>query len=336
MGSRANAVVIQDGKRHVYYAHWAAQFMDALAFWGPEHLLLEVQEWRDGREDDPAWDGEWWLDNTWAEGGCCIDFDNKLLLLYGGEDIACDVLWLETYLKLLPYTWPGWNIEWSWGELGQIARYAGIAGEKLEEIDCKITDYPSGKWLDEYVRNAFDVSEWQFPGVSTLSICREGGLRASFLDETEPENLLFIEGRVGEAVARLGEVPLVYDGGEFLMGGIHMDYDARSIWLWRTWNNSIEIGLPDYWRGWQLYDFHHDYRAFYHEVPQIVEFACRPETDYIEKIRNWVLNGSLEDFSRGMKLEERKRILAEVLGRYREDNPSQVFVPDLEGGGEQR
>lgn len=34
MGSRANAVVIESGKCHVYYSHGAAQFMDALMFWG--------------------------------------------------------------------------------------------------------------------------------------------------------------------------------------------------------------------------------------------------------------------------------------------------------------
>lgn len=334
MGSRANAVVIQDGKRHVYYAHWAAQFMDALAFWGPEHLLAEVQEWRDGREDDPTWDGECWLDNIWAEGGCCVDLDAKYLLIYGGEDIECDVIWLETYFKLLSYSWPGWSIEWSWGELGQIARYAGVTGDKLDEIDCKVADYPEGKWLDEYVEYVFDVPERQLPGASTLSVCRDGSMRASFLDETEPENLLFIEGRVEEAVARLGNVPLTYDNGEFLMGGIHLDYDTRSIWLWRTWNNSVDIDLPGYWKGWRLHDFHHDYRAFYHEVPQVVIFTCRPETDYVEKLCSWLLNRPLEDCPLGIKHEERERILAEVLERYREDNPSPILVPDLEGRGE--
>ena len=100
-------MIIENGKRHVYYSHGAAKDLDALMFWGPDSALAEIRGWRDGREDELEWDGEWWLDNVWAEGGCCMDLDNKVLILYGGDDPECDVLWLETYLKLLPYTWPG-------------------------------------------------------------------------------------------------------------------------------------------------------------------------------------------------------------------------------------
>lgn len=32
MGSRANAVVMQNGTCRIYYARWTAQFMDALMF----------------------------------------------------------------------------------------------------------------------------------------------------------------------------------------------------------------------------------------------------------------------------------------------------------------
>lgn len=64
MGSRANAVVIESGKCHVYYSHGAAQFMDALMFWGPKHALLEVRDWRGGYEDDGDPQNGWWLDNA--------------------------------------------------------------------------------------------------------------------------------------------------------------------------------------------------------------------------------------------------------------------------------
>ena len=113
MGSRANAVVVQNGTCRVYYAHWAAQFMDALMFWGPEHALAEISRWNDDVEEFLDPNDAPWLDNVWAEGGCCIDLDTRHLILYGGEDIECDLLWLETYLRLLPYTWQGWTIEWS-------------------------------------------------------------------------------------------------------------------------------------------------------------------------------------------------------------------------------
>lgn len=97
MGSRANAVVIESGKRRIYFHRWAAQTLDALMSWGPGAALAEIREWDEVHPDS---DEERWLDNVWAEGGCCIDFDRHHLLLYGGEDIECDVLWLETYMRL--------------------------------------------------------------------------------------------------------------------------------------------------------------------------------------------------------------------------------------------
>lgn len=303
--------------------------MDALAFWGSEYLLGEVREWLDGREDDPDWDGEWWLDNVWAEGGCCIDLDNRLLLIYGGEDIECDVLWLETYLRLLPYTWPGWSVEWAWGELGQIARYAGVRGKQLEEIDCKVVHRPGGKWLEEYVNQVFDIPKWRLPGSSTLSVRRDGLTKAAFLDETQPENVLFIGARVDDAIARLGDVPLTYDCDEFLMGGLHLDYDTGDVWLWRTWDNNIEVDLPDQWGGWRLHDLRHDYRSFYRAVPGVVDFVLRPESDYVGKVADWVLRISEYEGPRGMEPEERERILSDVLRRYRADNVRPRYVPDL-------
>lgn len=42
MGSRANAVVMRNGSRRVFYSHGAAEHMDALAFFGPQHVVAEI------------------------------------------------------------------------------------------------------------------------------------------------------------------------------------------------------------------------------------------------------------------------------------------------------
>ena len=125
---------MRNGSRRVYYSHGAAEHMDALAFFGPEHVVAEItSSWDDGRWDDDD-DFEWWLDDAWADGGCCVDLDRRHLILYGGDGVMCDALWLETYHRLLPYTWPGWTFEWSWGELTQIARYAGVGRDGLDKM----------------------------------------------------------------------------------------------------------------------------------------------------------------------------------------------------------
>lgn len=328
MGSRANAVVIESGKCHVYYSHGAAQFMDALMFWGPKHALLEVRDWRGGYEDDGDPQNGWWLDNAWAEGGCCIDLDSRHLILYGGEDIECDILWLETYLRLLEYTWRGWTVEWSWGELAQIARYAGVTGDKLEEIDCKYKECPSD--LDWYIdKFLFDIPDKRYSGSSTLSVLSKGKIRAAFTCESEPEAMLTVEGRIGRLLDHLQPSPLVRDDDEFLMGSLHLDFDKREIWVWRTWDNHIDIDLSAYWSGWKLFDCKYHYRKFYSSVPRFIEFVPRSEDLYIQKIRDWVCKDKDYFAPHGLALEERERLFEEVRAQYRSDNPTPRILPEL-------
>lgn len=324
MGSRANAVVIEDGKRHVYCHRWAAQTLDALMFWGTEVALAEIHEWDDGYPDS---DDEPWLDNVWAEGGCCIDFDRRHLLLYGGDDIECDVLRLETYMNLIRYPWEGWSVEWAWGELGQIARYAGVVGAQLEEIDCKATCHPMD--FDAFLKGVIDISDLMAPGSCALSVKRDGALVASFLDCSQPEELLLTESRIEELFATLGDAPLIYDSDEFLMGSLHLDYDARKIWLWRTWGNNIDFEAPGYWDGWELHDLKCDYRAFYAAVPDAVEFAPFPEDVYLGKIGKWLCRDEYCFAPGGLPAEERTRRFSEILVRYKADNPEQRMLPEL-------
>lgn len=328
MGSRANAVVMQNGTCRVYYAHWAAQFMDALVFWGPERALAEIAKWDDDVEEllDP--NDAAWLDNVWAEGGCCIDLDTRHLILYGGEDIECDLLWLETYLRLLPYTWRGWTIEWSWGELAQIARYVGVTGQKLDEIDCGYRcEVPSDH--DRYIDRFLSTTHTQRPTCSTISIQRDGTILTTFSDETDPGVLLGLEGDIERIIAKLSPKHLVYDDDEFLMGALHLDYDTREIWLWRTWYNSSDIELPMYWSGWKLHDYKYRYQEFYASTPHVIDVVPRPEDVYLKKIESWVCRSLGGVPYHGPSVEVRKTIFQDVLARYRADNPEPRYLPEL-------
>lgn len=328
MGSRANAVVVQNGTYRVYYAHWAAQFMDSLMFWGPEHTLAEISEWEDDVETFLDPNDAPWLDNVWAEGGCCIDLDTRHLILYGGEDIECDMLWLETYLRLLPNTWRGWTAEWSWGELAQIARYVGVTGQKLDEIDCGLRHgVPSDH--DYYIDRFLRVTHEQQPAGTTISIQRDGAVFTAFANETEPELLLDLESNIERIIARLTPKHLEYDDDEFLMGALHLDYDTREIWLWRTWNNNSDFELPVYWSGWRLHDCKYRYREFYASTPHVIDFAPRCEDVYLNKIGSWVCRPLIGVPSHGHSAEVRKALFQDVLTRYRADNPEPRYLPEL-------
>lgn len=261
----------------------------------------------------------------WAEGGCCIDLDKRHLILYGGEDIECDVLWLETYMELLPYTWRGWTVEWSWGELSQIARYAGVVGTQLEEIgcSCKVAIPDDRDW---YINTFLECSTTQRPA-STVAIRRNGAVRSIYTSESEPEALLDLGGDIERVIERMSPGPLAYDDDEFLMGSLFLDYDAHEIWLWRTWDNNLEVDLPTYWAGWKLHDCKYRYDAFFESVPHFIDFAPRSENVYLGKIEDWVCSDRESFAPNGLPAEERSAIFEDVLTRYRADNPTPRQLP---------
>ena len=103
MGSRANYIIIQDGKTSYYYHHWGAQRIPEDFLWGIEKALsfVEDQEQRDEL-----------LDMTWCEGAVVIDCDRQELIVYGGEEILYFNTLKRLYLALLRESWQGWHIRW--------------------------------------------------------------------------------------------------------------------------------------------------------------------------------------------------------------------------------
>ena len=207
-----------------------------------------------------------------------------------------------------------------------------MEGEKLERIDCKVTNYPSGKFLEEYLGYAFDIPEYLLPGASTLSVTRDGETRAAFLDETRPENLLFIGGLVEEAASRPSSHVITYDSDEFLMGGIHFDYDLREIWLWRTWDNNIDIELPEYWRGWTLHDCGYRYREFYENAPSFIVFVPQSELSYVDRIGKSVCRRAGYGAAQESVRRSLERSFEAVRKQYLEENPGPILLPSAKNG----
>lgn len=353
MGSRANVVVIRHGRRRVYFNQWVAQDMDRYVFWGPQHLLdiMEDEDWDNAAEGDPD-EVDLWLDDIWAEGGCCIDFDRRHVLLYGGEDIECDVLWIETYLRLLGYTWPGWSAEWSWGKLAQIAEYAGVTGARLDEIGRSTTYMPPEQHLDRYVESSLRLLDLDYRpcGASTLSATVDGMSRVAFTSEEWPTAWLYIGDYVEKALHRLADGPLRYEGDLFIMGGVHIDYDAREILIWRVYDNNIRIELTGYWDGWRLRDFGPDYRGYYRAVPHVIDFKPKTDYYYVGRALNWVAGSrgdagedpeacdlkdsirlcrSMPAMGRQWLPEDASELLMAALEGYLRDNPHPHQLPAL-------
>lgn len=319
MGSRANAVIMRNGRRHVYYSHHAGQYMDALVFWGPEHVIAEVAS---------EWEEEGWSNDLSAEGGCCIDLDRHHLLFFGGEVVDSDILMLETYLRLLSYTWPGWTVEWSWGALTQIARYVGVGPDVLRRIDCgESAKLPPRR--DPYIDRLLHAAYSPPFNRSTISATRDGVTRSALVFEEWPERLISLESDIEQVIAQLSADGLVCGRDEFPLGGLHLNYDRFEIQIWRTWDTNVAIDLPAYWSGWRLIDHGHHYREFYSSVPCFSEFVPRSEDMYLRRIRDWVCMDGLHLSPNGLDARRRSGIFEDVLVRYRADNPAPRTLPEL-------
>ena len=78
-----------------------------------------------------------WFDEVWAEGGVVVDWDNRTLLLFGGEDIVSDISLRRLSLKLLAVVWQNWKIKWTYEEIADIADYVNYPLESIKGLTEK-------------------------------------------------------------------------------------------------------------------------------------------------------------------------------------------------------
>ena len=81
MGQRANLAIGNANNYELFYSHWCANTLPRDLFWGADHALEFISRQRAVSRDDG------WLDTVWAEGGAVIDPNDRVLLLFGGEDV---------------------------------------------------------------------------------------------------------------------------------------------------------------------------------------------------------------------------------------------------------
>lgn len=119
MGERANYVIKQGERVHLYYSHWGAQTITRDLFWGPEHArrFIRVQE--------SVSNSDGWLDLAWAEGGALLDEDARHLIFFGGEVLEFNIPIRRVFMDWLDRAWEGWTTEWAEEGIEAIARAAG-------------------------------------------------------------------------------------------------------------------------------------------------------------------------------------------------------------------
>lgn len=104
MGSRANFVLVEDGKAQLFYSNGEACAIPAMMMAGPAAIAHFM------RQLEPDYRFLSW---GWADGGILLDCDQHYTLFWGGSSLNVRPFLRRAFLPLLAPHWPGWRVEWS-------------------------------------------------------------------------------------------------------------------------------------------------------------------------------------------------------------------------------
>jgi hypothetical protein len=235
VGQRANLVVIERGKRTLYYDHWCANRLDVELFWGPR-LALEFV-----RQRDPVEEPDGWLDTIWCEGAAILDLDRTTLLWFGGEDILYDIPLRRAQLRLMRIPWQGWAIQWA--DEGILA-----LADELRLPRSSFVAHPDDDTAEQLTLN----EDYPEDNCVVTSLLREDGeLLVGRLCGDE-DGLRAGTKLIDTISAHSSADPLNWEG-DFPRGGVHIDCARRTL---DTWWTDVTPELVERtaaaWSGWTV------------------------------------------------------------------------------------
>jgi len=309
MGSRANMIIVEGGSYGIYYDHWAAQTMDRKVFWGPEHVFKWIIS-------HPKEQPEPWLDQAWCEGGILLDLDRRLLLFFGGENLPYDFTLKETFLKLLPYNWSGWETHWAKRGIVDLAEYVGHdLNDVISKVEQKKLSYEKAqKFISEpisihYAKVLISIADNNGCGAA---LCMDTHGWGHYLSLGE-ELLALIKDVTSRQTIEIG-----YDEG--VQEGFHIDAVNKRLLVWDM--SSYGVWNPDaikqQWPGWEVVDLLDDFLHHLRLLGSRVSLESVDENSVLETLKGIVCaeereasayTSSLEALvSHGYKVEANPRI----------------------------
>ena len=274
MGSRANMIIVEGGSYSIYYDHWAAQTMDRKVFWGPEHLFEWIMS-HPNEEPEP------WLDERWCEGGVLLDLDSRLLLFFGGEELLFDFTLKETFLKMLPYNWTGWEIRWAKRGIVDLTEYVG------HDLDDVIVEFEHEILSHEKAREYLQTGEWPREVLISLTdnngcsvaLCAERGNYLSLGEKL----LVLLRPVLTEQTIEIG-----YDAG--VQEGFHLDVVNKRLMFWdvTTYSGRYLDFLKQQWPGWDVVDLQDDFLQHVRLLGNRVSFESVDENSVLEQLKRIV------------------------------------------------
>lgn len=240
MGSRANYIVIHDGKRDIYYSHWGAMHVPAVVINGPGETLAYI---RGLALDDQL------LDTTWAEGGVLVDVDTQTLLFWGGESIMYDPYRRRVLAPALRLRWPGWTVAWATHGQADLAEYIGLPPTSV-----------IAPWSIER-RRAPATALWNppEPGCATvITVKWESGRITDHCFLYDPDGVVLFGAELLSALREKQPDTLPDEAatGEpiGIAGGAYADVTAHALWVWQdsTLNPAYLAGVTQVWPDWRV------------------------------------------------------------------------------------
>lgn len=233
MGQRANFVICRNKDWQLYYDHWCANRLDIELFWGASNAAAFIEQRKplENRND--------WLNEVWCEGGAVLDYDNKRLLWFGGEDILYDIPLRRAFLALMLSQWSGWKVQWASGDIAEIGAYLDFPVEKFL-VKSEPDDSEALKLNTEYPEdNNILLTVREQNRVTATQIC--GDNESLELGASQLEHILSYPRTT--ALEWVGEMP---------QGGIHLDVDNLTLHYWFAWPISdLERRIARKWPTWQ-------------------------------------------------------------------------------------
>lgn len=229
MGQRANFVIRQGGKDHVYYDHRCANRIENDLFWGPEDAIPFASQC-DRAED--------LLDDIWREGAAVIDLDKRHLLFFGGESYLYEVDYRRVHLNLMARHWHGWTIATAFEGIADIADFVGR---------------PRSDYLVRKFHGHFSINT-AFPQDNTVVLSERKSSGQLEIRRVEGEADSLSSGKKGLFFAQCADPFEELDwSGYPPTGGVHVNHLTKHLYFWWACDTpDIVRRTKDAWPGWKM------------------------------------------------------------------------------------
>jgi hypothetical protein len=308
LGHRANLVIVDGDGYELFYCHGCATAIPQEMFWGSQFANSWIRHQQDIVKDA-------WMNQTWAEGGALVDLQNRILLLFGGEDLLFDIPLRRVYLEVLQENWLEWKVQWAHDGIAEIAGYVGIDRTTLitaaERLDDEISLTPPQDRLSAIIiaslvdqngdlrlfpLDGLSASEWLAYGVDFIDAAQNGGMEHLPLHEW-----------------------LQHDGSNLLLfplGGFHIDQPQKRLSIWSAHDPCVADRVKAFWDGWELhwltdnYEFQLEHTRGQLTFPQHDLEACVARLDAMLMVD---ISGSLD---RRVPPSTRRQILDHAIAAW--------------------